>query len=279
MNLSLIKKNKIAFLSLGIIIFFILIAIFAQWISPFSFEDPTGVALAKPLTGKHLMGTDFLERDVLSRLIYGAQMSMAVGLLTALCSLIFGTIYGALSGYVGGRVDSIMMRFVDMIYTFPSIVLAVLIIVIMGRGVVAIVLALVITASSDISRVVRGQVLQLKQEVYVQAAKALGVGHVLLVFKHIVPNLLGILIVTLTFQIPNAILGESFLSFIGLGPPPPFASWGTLAHDGWKTGALQYIEYSYLILFPSLAIFLSMLSFNLFGDSLRDYLDPKLKKR
>ncbi|MBI2026279.1 MAG: ABC transporter permease [Deltaproteobacteria bacterium] len=276
---AVLKRNKIAVFSIVIIVFFFFVAVFAKWVSPFSFEDPTGIALAKPFTGKHLMGTDFLERDVLSRLVYGAQMSMAVGLITALFSLVFGTLFGAISGYVGGRTDTIMMRIVDIFYTFPSIVLAVLIIVMMGRGVMAIVLALVITGWADVSRVVRGQVLQLKEEVYVQAAKALGVSHFPIIFKHIVPNLMGILIVTLTFQVPNAILGESFLSFIGLGPPPPFASWGTLAHDAWKSGAMRQVQYSYLILFPSIAIFLSMLSFNIFGDSLRDYLDPKLKSR
>jgi ABC-type dipeptide/oligopeptide/nickel transport system permease subunit len=254
------------------------LAVFAPFISPYSYDEATGLRLLGPLSTNHLLGTDFLERDILSRLLYGARMSMLVGFATALIALFFGTSYGGVSGYIGGRVDNIMMRFVDVFYTFPSIVLIILVTVILGRGVLGILLALALIGWADVSRLVRGQVLQAKEETYVQAARGIGASHFKILISHILPNIAGPLIVTLTFQIPAAVLGESFLSFIGLGLRPPYASWGTLAHDAWKSGALRYVEYSYLILFPSLAIFLSMLAFNLFGDGLRDALDPKLRR-
>ena len=149
---------------------------------------------------------------------------------------------------------------------------------IFGRGIFGILVALILAGWADVSRLVRGQMLQIKQEVFIEAAHALGIGRWRLLWRYFLPNLWGPLIVTLTFQIPAAVLSESFLSFIGLGLRPPYASWGTLANDAWKLGAHRSLEYSYLILFPSLAIFLSMLAFNLMGDGLRDALDPKLKR-
>ena len=272
------KKNRLALVSLAFILSVLVVAILAPFISPYSYEVSTGARLLAPFSKGHFLGTDFLERDVLSRLLYGAQMSMLVGFATAFCALFFGTAYGSVAGYAGGRVDNILMRIVDIFYTFPSIVLIILVTVIFGRGVVGILLALTLIGWADVSRLVRGQILQTKEEVYILAARSVGLSHLHIILKHILPNILGPLIITLTFQIPAAVMGESFLSFIGLGLKPPYASWGTLAHDAWKSGALRYVEYSYLILAPSLAIFLSMLAFNLFGDGLRDALDPKLKR-
>ncbi|MBI2608587.1 MAG: ABC transporter permease [Deltaproteobacteria bacterium] len=273
-----LKKNKLALASFIFILGVLVLAILAPLLSPYSYDVSTGERLLAPFSKGHLLGTDFLERDLLSRLLFGARMSMLVGFATAFCALFFGTSYGALSGYIGGRTDNFLMRIVDIFYTFPSIVLIILVTVIFGRGMFGILLALTLIGWADVSRLVRGQILQTKEEVYVLAAKSVGLSHFQIVLKHILPNIVGPLVVTLTFQIPTAVLGESFLSFIGLGLKPPYASWGTLAHDAWKSGALRYVEYSYLILVPSLAIFSSMLAFNLFGDGLRDALDPKLKR-
>ncbi len=269
------KKNPLALLSATFILILVVVALCAPYIAHYSYDTPTGHRLRPPGSFENILGTDFLERDVLSRLVYGAQISMLIGFMVAICALFFGTSYGALAGYVGGRLDNILMRIVDIFYTFPSIVLIILVTVILGRGVMGILLALTLIGWADVSRLVRGQVLQLKEEVYVTAARSIGASHFQIIVKHMLPNMWGPLIVTLTFQIPTAVLGESFLSFIGLGLRPPYSSWGTLAHDAWKSGALRYVEYSYLILTPSLAIFLTMLAFNLLGDGLRDALDPK----
>ncbi|HLD74613.1 MAG TPA: ABC transporter permease [Bdellovibrionota bacterium] len=272
------KKNKLACVSLLIILVMVMSSVLAPILSPYSYDEPTDVALRAPLSTGHILGTDDLTRDVFSRLLYGGRMSMLVGFAVACGALLFGTAFGAVSGYAGGRVDNFMMRIVDIFYTFPTIVLIIFMTLIFGRGVFGILVALILVGWADVSRLVRGQVLQIKQEIYIEAARAIGISRWRLLMKYFLPNLWGPLIVTLTFQIPAAVLSESFLSFIGLGLRPPHASWGTLANDAWKLGAHRSLEYSYLILFPSLAIFFSMLAFNLMGDGLRDALDPKLKR-
>ena len=266
-------KNKAAVVSLGFIIFIVLVAMGADFIAPYSYDiQNIGNRLASPGL-ENLMGTDILGRDILSRIIYGARMSISVGIITASCSLIMGTIYGAISGYIGGRVDNIMMRIVDILYTFPSILLIILVMLFFGRGLVGIFAGLTIVGWVSVSRIVRGCVLQVKEMSFVEAARSMGIKNYAIVLRHILPNILGPIIVTLTFEIPQAILSESFLSFIGLGLQPPFSSWGTLANDGFQA----FKSFPHLIIFPGIAIFLTVLSFNLLGDGLRDALDPKLK--
>ncbi|MEC4678264.1 MAG: ABC transporter permease, partial [Nitrospirota bacterium] len=231
-------------------------------------------SLLAPST-EHWMGTDLLGRDLFSRLIYGTRISMAVSLLTGFSALILGTCYGAISGYVGGRLDNLMMRGVDVLYAIPDLLLIILITVVIGRGITGVFLALSLVGWITVARLIRGEVLRLKENAYVEAARAFGVKDMGILIKHILPNTLGVLIVTLTFRIPSAILAESTLSFIGLGLTPPAASWGSLANEGWK--ALKF--YPHLIVFPSLAIFITMLAFNFLGDGLRDALDPKEQER
>ena len=258
-------------LSVGFLGIIFGMAVFAPLFAPYSYETQnTFNTLATPSLD-HWMGTDRLGRDLFSRLIYGARVSLFIGVSTTLLALLIGTIYGAVSGYVGGRTDSVMMRFVDVVFALPDMLMIILITVIMGRGVAGIFIALTLVSWVTIARLVRGEVLRIKEYTYVEAASALGAGNSRILIREILPNILGLMIVTLTFRIPLAILAESTLSFIGLGIAPPSSSWGTLANEGWK--AIKF--YPHLILFPSLAIFLTILSFNFLGDGFRDYLDPR----
>ncbi|CCQ91832.1 putative peptide transporter permease subunit: membrane component of ABC superfamily [Nitrospina gracilis 3/211] len=248
-----------------------LAALFAPWLTPFSFEEQDTLnALAAP-DATHWMGTDRLGRDLFSRMLYGARVSLFLGVGTTLIALVIGTVYGAISGYIGGRIDNFLMRVVDVIFALPDLLLIILIMVVLGRGLTSIFLALTMVSWVTVARLVRGEVLRIKEFTFVEAARALGAGHRRILFSEIVPNLWGVLIVTMTFRIPVAILAESTLSFIGLGIAPPFSSWGTLANDGWT--AIKF--YPHLIVFPSLAIFLTILAFNFLGEGLRDHFDPR----
>lgn len=279
-----LKKNKGAMVSLWFIIFICLVALFAKYIAPYSFDAQNMDAIYQEPGSKYWLGTDGLGRDLLSRTIYGARMSMAVGIFTAIISMVFGTIYGCISGWMGGRVDAVMMRTVDILMSFPSLILMILVKVVFDsvqivenpelRALTSMLLALSIVGWVSLARIVRGQVLQVKELTYVEAARALGTPSWRILIKYILPNILGPIIVLLTFQIPSNILYESFLSFIGLGLQPPFSSWGVLVNDGYAT----FVVYPYLIFPPAIALFLTMLAFNLFGDGLRDAFDPKMKK-
>ncbi len=286
-------RNRFALVSLVFIAIMCLAAILAPWISPYSYQQMDHDNKLAPPGIQHPMGTDFLGRDLLSRMIYGARVSLSVAFVSTLLSLVLGTAYGAFSGYVGGRPDNVMMRFVDMVYSFPDLLLIILINTSINRQALdgllsaagigflnrwlnpdnlALLLALSLVSWVYVARLIRGEVLRLREETYIEAARALGVRHPQVVWRHILPNTWGPLIVTLTFRIPVVILAESTLSFIGLGIQPPKSSWGTLAADGWI--AMQF--YPHLILSPSLAIFITMLAFNFLGDGLRDALAPEM---
>jgi oligopeptide transport system permease protein len=262
--------SKLSFGFLGMIFF---VALFAPWITPHSYDtQDTLNTLALP-SFDHLMGTDRLGRDLFSRLIYGARISLFIGVFTSLLALIIGTVYGSISGFVGGRMDGFMMRAVDVIFALPDMLMIIIITVTMGRGVLGMFIALTLVSWVTVARLVRGEVLRVKEKTYVEAALALGASNLRIITKEILPNILGLMVVTMTFRIPAAILAESTLSFIGLGVAPPFSSWGTMANEGWKS--IKF--YPHLILFPSLAIFFTILSFNFLGDVFRDYLDPRNK--
>ncbi len=266
-----LKKNRWGGTSAFMVGSLLLIALFGETLAPYSYEVQN---VSKSLMGPHRahwMGTDQLGRDLFSRLIYGTRISIGVSLATAFSALWVGTLYGAISGYLGGRVDNLMMRGVDVLYALPDFLLIILMTVVIGRGVLGIFLALSLVGWVTVARLIRGEVLRIKENSYVEAARSAGASHFRILFFHILPNTVGVLIVTLTFLIPSAILAESTLSFIGLGLTPPAASWGTLANEGWK--AIKF--YPHLIVFPSLAIFLTTLAFNSLGDTLRDLLDPR----
>jgi oligopeptide transport system permease protein len=260
-----------ALASLIFLSFVTALAVFAPVVTRYSYEEQRIEEKLENPSGRHWMGTDTLGRDLYSRIVYGARMSLAVGVLTALFALLLGTLTGAVAGYWGGWVDGLLMRLVDVFYIFPSILMAILLMVLMGRGITGILLALGMTAWVTQARLVRGQVLQAKEMSYVEAARALGVRRAAIIFRHILPNLWGPIIVSLTFQIPTNIMAESFLSFIGLGLQPPFSSWGTLASEGFR--AMK--SFPHLIVFPGVVLFVTMLAFNYLGDGLRDALDPR----
>ena len=257
--------------SAGFLIIIFLLAILAPWVAPYSYKTQDALNILSFPDSEHWLGTDRLGRDLLSRMIYGSRVSLFVGVCSTMLALVIGTIYGTISAYVGGRTDSLMMRIVDVVFALPDLLMIILITVLMGHGITGVFIALTIVSWVTIARLVRGEVLRIKEYPFIQAAKALGASHFRIMLREIFPNILGVLVVTLSFRIPVAILAESTLSFIGLGIAPPASSWGTLASDGWT--AIKF--YPHLILFPSLAIFFTILSFNFLGEGLREYLDPR----
>lgn len=288
-----LKSNKVAMVSLAGIILIFLLAIFGPMFIPYSYSDQIrGSEDLRPCL-EHPFGTDHLGRDMLVRVLYGARISLSISIVAALVNLVIGVLYGGISGYVGGKVDTVMMRLIDIIYGVPNMLYIILLTVVLkptltelfklpflgffkdaGAGLVSMYIALGLTYWITTARIVRGQILSLKEQEYVTAARALGASGPRILIRHLVPNCIGPIVVTTMLMIPDAIFTESFLSFIGLGVDAPVPSWGSLASEA--LGGIR--SYFYLLLSPSLAICITMLVFNLFGDGLRDALDPKMRK-
>jgi len=267
-----LRRNRAAVAAGVFLIVVSLLAVLAPWIP--GLADPTLQDLrlgATPPSPAHWFGTDELGRDALARVIRGGRISLLVGLVGTLVSLLIGVTYGAISGYVGGRTDDVMMRIVDILYSLPYIFLVILLLVFFSRSLLMLFVALGLVQWLTMARIVRGQVLSLKQQTFVEAARALGADDASIVFRHIVPNTLGPVIVYTTLTVPAVILQEAFLSFLGLGVQPPAASWGTLVSDGARVIAL----FPWLVIFPGVALSLTLLAFNFVGDGLRDALDPR----
>ncbi len=270
-----LMQNRMALWGLAFILLVSLAGFLAPLLSPYA---PGGLEESRILEGptwSHWMGTDGLGRDLFTRILYGTRVSIVVGLGTAFIALVIGTVYGLISGYVGGTLDHLLMRTVDIFYGLPDLLIFILLSLVFGRNIAGVLIALGLVTWVRFARITRGQVLQAKEFIYVEGARAIGASHARIIARHILPNILGPILVTLTFSIPAAILSESTLSFIGLGINDPYSewgtSWGTLAQDGWR--AMR--TYPHVILFPGLAIFLTILAFNFLGNGLRDILDPK----
>lgn len=269
-----LKKNRLAVFGLFMIILIILLAVFGPIFSPYAYDQTELTNVYAPMSMKHPFGTDELGRDVLTRVLYGARISLAVGFVASFLNLLIGVFYGGISGFAGGKLDEIMMRIVDVLYGVPILLIVILLMVVLQPGLKNVFIALGIGYWVGMARIVRGQVLSLKEQEFTLAARALGSSRWRTLTRHLIPNSIGPIVVTATLLIPNAIFFESFLSYIGLGVSAPMASWGVLASDGARS--LQ--SHPNLIFFPAIFISITMLSFNFLGDGLRDALDPRLRK-
>lgn len=272
---TLCRENKLAVISGAVIVIIALMAIFAPLVAPY---DPTAQDLVNRLQGmsrEHIFGTDQLGRDVFSRMIYGARISLCIGLFPTLISMILGTILGLMSGYLGKTVDFIIMRLADITMAFPSLLLAMVVMYTLGNGIVNIFLALTIVSWAGTARVVRSQTLSLREMEYVQAATSMGVGKFKIMFRHILPNCLPNLIVLFTLNIPSSILSESSLSFLGIGAQSPSTSWGLMVSEGKD----YLFTNPVMAIAPGVAILILALAFNFLGDGVRDVMDPYSKQQ
>jgi len=269
-----LRQNKMAMTALGILGLIVLAAIIAPLFSKYNYYSNDLMNTNKPPSSDHWFGTDDLGRDIFVRTWYGARISLIVGLAAAAIDLFIGVIYGGIMGYFGGRVDNIMNKFSEILYSIPYLLVVILLLVVLEPSLGTIILALTITGWITMSWIVRGEIMQLKNREFVLASRSMGAGSARLLFKHLLPNAVGPIIVTITLSVPNAIFAEAFLSFLGLGVQAPIASLGSMINDS-LTG---WLYYPWRFLFPAILISLTMLSFNIFGDGLRDALDPKLKK-
>ena len=274
-SMRLWKENKVAVICAIVIVIFALAAILAPVLTPYTYEEITATGrLAKP-SAQHLLGTDELGRDVFTRLLYGARISLMVGLVPTVLSMAAGAVLGILAGYLGGKVDSVIMRLADIMLAFPSMLLAMVIMYTLGDGIVNIFLGLALVNWASVARIVRAETLKLKETEYVEAARSIGVSSLKIMLRHVLPNCIPSLIVLFTLNIPSAILSESSLGFLGLGIQKPMASWGLMVNAG-----RQYLYTNpWLSLAPSAAIMIIVLAFNFLGDGLRDVLDPHLKNQ
>src|SRR5918996_88524 len=270
-------EQAMLLVSLGFVLVVFASAVAVSWLSPYLAGGLEEARIHEGPSWLHWMGTDALGRDLLTRVCYGARVSMTVGLGTALIALIIGTAYGLVSGFKGGSLDQLMMRVVDIFYGLPDMLIFILLSLLLGRNVFGLLLALGLVSWVRFARIARGQILQAKEFVFVEGARAMGASRGRIILRHILPNILAPILVTLTFNIPSAILAESTLSFIGLGINDPYSawgtSWGTLVQDGWR--AMR--TYPHVIFFPAGAIFLTILSFNAVGNALRDLLDVRAR--
>lgn len=269
-----LKENKMAMIGLIVVALIAILAIFGPMLSKYNYYSQDLNIANQPPSGEHFFGTDKFGRDALVRILYGARISLTVGFAASLLNIVIGILYGGIAGYFGGKIDEIMMRIVDVIYSIPMTIYVILFMVIFGAGLKSIIIALAVSYWLTMARIVRGQILSLKEQEFVLAAKTLGASSFRILLKHLIPNCMGPIIITLMMSVPDAIFTESFLSFIGLGVSAPQASWGTLASEALD----GYQLYPSQLFFPAMAICITILAFNLLGDGLRDALDPKMKK-
>ena len=266
-------RNRAAIVSLGVLTLICLACVVGPWVLPHAFDsaDWESMSAAPSFTNSHFWGTDDAGRDLLVRCLIGGRISLTVGLLATISSVTLGIVWGATAGFIGGKVDAFMMRIVDMMYAIPYLLIAILLVTILGREFYLVVLTITVFSWMDMARVVRGQTLSLRSMEYVEAARGMGVSTPRIIFRHIVPNLLGVVVIYTTVTVPGVILTESVLSFLGLGIQEPMTSWGVLIQDGAKTMEAT----PWILLFPAALLSTTLYCFNFIGDGLRDALDPK----
>ncbi|MFK7693393.1 ABC transporter permease [Paenibacillus sp. HJGM_3] len=269
-----LRANRLAMVGLVILILLSFMAIFGQMMTPHDYATNNLDQTNLPPSSEHWFGTDDLGRDMFARTWMGASISLRVGLFAALIDLLIGVLYGGIMGYFGGRVDEVMSRFSEVLYSIPHMLIVILMVVVFEPSMTTIILALTITGWINMSWIVRGQIMQLKNQEYALASRSLGASMPRILFRHLIPNASGPIIVTLTLTVPSAIFSEAFLSFLGLGVSSPAASWGTMISDAISA----WDVYPWRMIFPAGLISLTMFAFNVFGDGLRDAFDPKMKK-
>ncbi|MDZ4858639.1 MAG: ABC transporter permease subunit [Candidatus Hydrogenedentes bacterium] len=269
-----LRKNHLATFALVVLILILFVVVIGPWISPYSYETQDRELGAAPPTAKNWFGTDTLGRDLFTRILYGGRISLMVGFCATAVSLTIGVLYGAVSGFAGGRVDSAMMRVVDILYTLPFTIVVIILTVYLGKSIVLLFLAIGAIEWLTMARIVRGQVVGLRNKEFVEAAYVMGLSRSRIILRHLVPNALGPIIVYTTLTIPQVMLLEALISFLGLGVQPPMSSWGVLIQDGAKLME----EYPWLLIFPSVFLSLTLFSLNFLGDGLRDALDPRMAK-
>lgn len=269
-----LRSNKMAMIGFWILIIMILLSILTPWIAPYSYDEQNLELGASAPSMQHWLGTDLLGRDQLTRILYGSRISLMVGFIATAVALTIGVLWGATAGFSGGKIDTVMMRIVDALYALPFTIFIVLLTVIFGSSMLLLFLAIGAVEWLTMARIVRGQVLTIRQQEFIEAAISMGLSPGQIIRRHIIPNVMGPIIIYTTLTIPSVILLESFLSFLGLGIQPPASSWGSLISGGVETME----EYPWLLIFPGLVLTLTLFSLNFLGDGLRDALDPRSAK-
>ena len=269
-----LRRNRLAVLGLTVLLLFIVIAAATPWIAPYDYAQQDLELGATPPSAAHWLGTDIFGRDLLTQIMFGGRISLAVGFIATAVALLIGVTWGAIAGYMGGRVDTVMMRLVDIIYALPFMIFIILLMVVFGRNMLLLFLAIGAVEWLTMARIVRSQVMSLRNQEFVEAAHSLGLSQWTIIRRHLIPNTLGPVIVYTTLTIPSVMLLEAFLSFLGLGIQPPESSWGLLINYGVETME----EFPWLLIFPGIALSLTLFALNFLGDGLRDALDPRTSK-
>jgi len=269
-----LRKNRLAVFGFAVLIVLCVISLLTPWIAPYGYEQQDLMLSATPPSLEHWLGTDIFGRDMLTRIMYGGRVSLMVGFIATAVALVIGVLWGAIAGFVGGRVDALMMRIVDILYALPFMIFIVLLMVVFGRNILLLFVAIGAVEWLTMARIVRSQVMALRKQEFVEAAYSMGLSQWTIIRRHIIPNTLGPVIVYTTLTIPSVMLLEAFLSFLGLGIQPPQSSWGLLINYGVETME----EYPWLLIFPGITLSLTLFALNFLGDGLRDALDPRASK-
>ena len=269
-----LRKNRMALFGFTILLILCVVSLLTPWIAPYSYEEQNLMLGATPPSAAHWLGTDIFGRDMLTRIMYGGRVSLMVGFIATAVALVIGILWGSIAGFAGGRVDAVMMRIVDIMYALPFMIFIVLLMVVFGRNILLLFIAIGAVEWLTMARIVRSQVMALRKQEFVEAAYSMGLSRWAIIRRHIIPNTLGPVIVYTTLTIPSVMLLEAFLSFLGLGIQPPQSSWGLLINYGVETME----EYPWLLIFPGITLSLTLFALNFLGDGLRDALDPRASK-
>ncbi len=266
-----LRKNRLAVFGTIVLSIVVVVSVCGPWFMSYTYDEQDTALGASAPSAAHWLGTDALGRDLLTRILYGGRISLLVGICATTVSLLIGVVYGAIAGFSGGRMDNFMMRMVDILYALPFTIFVIILMVFFGRNIILLFVAIGAVEWLTMARIVRGQVMGLREKEFIEATTVMGLRRHQVLFRHLIPNALGPIIVYATLTVPQVMLLEAFLSFLGLGVQPPMSSWGLLINEGVETME----EFPWLLIFPSIALSLTLFSLNFLGDGLRDALDPR----